>query len=180
MIKLTLALFAAGLLALVVQGALATMLPPPWCPDLGLLVVLSIGLRWRGLALGLALAAALGFAADWLSGSLVGQHALLRLIAFTSAFLAGRQLNLKGSLPLVVFVSSVSFVYGLAVYAVLGFFVGDGVPGFSWLLDGVWHALVNGAVAPWVFAVVTRVALWAGGDGAPSRTLHIDTRRSTA
>jgi cell shape-determining protein MreD len=169
--KLLAALFSVGVLALVLQGALATLLPPPWCPDLALLVVLSVGL---------VLAATLGFAADLLSGSLVGQHALLRLIAFASAFLAGRQLNLKGSLPLVVFVVSVSFVYGLAVYAVSTFFVGAGAPTVGWLFDGVWHALVNGVAAPGVFSVVSRVAHWAGGDDVLSRSLHIDAHRRTA
>ena len=42
------ALIAAGLLALVLQGALATLLVPPWCPDLVLLVLIAIALRWEG------------------------------------------------------------------------------------------------------------------------------------
>jgi cell shape-determining protein MreD len=159
------------------------VVPPPLCPDLGLLVVLSIGLRWRGLPLGLALASALGFAADLLSGSLLGQHALLRLVAFASAFLAGRQLNLKGSLPLVVFAGSVSVAYGLAVYAVSGFFAaasGAATPGAGWLLESVWHAAVNGAFAPGVFGVVSRVAARTGAEDALSRTLRIDPRRRPA
>ena len=174
------AMFATGVIALVVQGALARIVPPPWCPDLGLLVVLSVGLRWRGLPLGLALASALGFAADLLSGSLLGQHALLRLIAFASAFLAGRQLNLKGSLPLVVFAGSVSFAYGVAVSAVSGFFSGAAAPGPSWLLESLWHALVNGALAPAVFGVVSRVAARTGSEDALSRTLRIEARRRPA
>jgi len=171
------ALFAAGVFALVLQGALATLVPPPWCPDLGLLVVITIGLRWRALGTGLVLAAALGFAADILSGSLVGQHALLRVIAFASAYLAGRQLNLKGSLPLVVFTASVSFAYGIAVYAVSTFFVGAGAPSLGWLVDGVQHAIVNGLLSTTVFSVVSRVAVWAGDSGARGRTLHIEARR---
>ena len=171
-------------------------MPPPFCPDLGLLVVLSIGLRWRGLPLGLALATALGFAADLLSGSLLGQHALLRLIAFASAFLAGRQLNLKGSLPLVVFAGSVSFAYGLAVLAVSGFFAagasagaagasssaaaGAAGAGARWLLESVWHAAVNGALAPGVFGIVSQVAARTGAEDALSRTLRIDPRRRPA
>lgn len=174
------ALFATGVLALVLQGALATLLPPPWCPDLGLLVVLSIGLRWRPLGSGLVLAALLGFAADLLSGSLLGQHAILRVVAFASAYLAGRQLNLKGSLPLVVFAVSVSFVYGFAVHAVSSFFVGAGAPGFGWLLDGLQHAGVNGLLSTSVFGIVSRVSAWAGHRDAPGRTLPIDARRRTA
>ena len=81
-----LAMGALGVLALVIQSALATFVPPPYCPDLGLLVVIAIGLRWRGLTVGLLLAALLGFAADIMSGTLMGQHALLRMVAFASAF----------------------------------------------------------------------------------------------
>jgi len=172
-------LFAVGVLALLLQGTLATVVPAPWCPDLGLLVVISIGLRWRRPGTGLVLAAALGFAADLLSGSLLGQHALLRIVVFSSAFLAGRQLNLRGTLPLVVFAVSTSFVYGVAVYAVSSFFVGAGTPGLTWVLDGVKHALVNGLFATGVFSVVTRIALWAGEDAAGSRTLRIDPNRRT-
>jgi len=179
-VKVLSALFAVGVLALVLQGALATVVPPPWCPDLGLIVVLSIGLRWRSLGSGLVLAALLGFAADLLSGSLVGQHALLRVVAFSSAWLAGRQLNLKGSLPLVVFVMSVSFVYGLAVYAVSTFFVGAVAPTFGWLVDTFQHALVNGLVAGQVFGLVGRVVARAGDGDGPGRTLPIDARRRPA
>ena len=53
------ALGAIGLLALIIQGALARVLAPPLCPDLGFLVVLGIGSCWRGLTSGLVLAAAL-------------------------------------------------------------------------------------------------------------------------
>lgn len=173
------ALFAVGVFALLVQGTLATLLKAPWCPDLGLLVVISIGLRWRQPATGLVLAAALGFAADLLSGSLFGQHALLRIFVFSSAFLAGRQLNLRGSLPLIVFAVSVSFLYGVAVYLVSSFFVGAGAPGVAWVLDGVKHALVNGVFATGVFSIVTRVAVWAGDDDVSARTLRIDPRRRT-
>ncbi len=50
-------LLGLGVAVLVLQGALATVLPPPWCPDLALLVLIGIGLRWSGLAGGLLLGA---------------------------------------------------------------------------------------------------------------------------
>ena len=166
-----------GILALVVQGALATLIRPPYCPDLALLAVITIGLRWRGLALGLCLAALLGFSADLLSGSLMGQHALLRLFAFASAFLAGRQLNLKGSLPFAVFAGSLSLAYSLAICAVSAFFIGGSA--LTWVDVGalLQHAVVNGIAAPWMLSLVTRVLSWAGEDDAAARTLHIDAQR---
>jgi rod shape-determining protein MreD len=173
-VKLGISLMALGLLALIMQGAIATFLPPPWSPDLGLLVVLCIGLRWRGLAAGLCLATALGFCADLLSGSLMGQHALLRLLAFSAAFFAGRQLNLKGSLPMVVFAFVVTIGYGFALLAVSTFFVGTGELGVRWLVDLLLHGLVNGIVAPWISAFVNRVASWVGEGESSTRSLHID------
>ena len=117
-------LLGLGLAALVLQGALATLLPPPWCPDLALLVLIGIGLRWQGFAGGLLLAALLGFATDLLSGSLLGQHALLDLFAFSGTVIAARQLNLRGTWPLAFFALVVTFLYGLVMLAITGFFVG--------------------------------------------------------
>lgn len=178
--KQGLALAGLGMLTLVLQGALATIVPPPWCPDLALLVVISIGLRWRGLAIGLCLAAALGFAADLLSGSLMGQHALLRLLSFIAAFFAGRQLNLKGSLPLATFAGGLSVGYGLLLYVLSDFFVGG--QGLTWGFIGalLQHSLVNSVFALPVLSSVGRVANWVGDNEAGSRTLHIDSRRRTA
>ena len=54
------ALFVIGVLALVVQGALARTLSPPWCPDLAWLVVVGIGLRWPHFVSGVVLAVEAG------------------------------------------------------------------------------------------------------------------------
>jgi len=174
------AMIGLALLALVIQGALAMIVPPPWCPDLALIVVIAIGLCWRGLALGLCLAAALGFAADLVSGSLMGQHALLRLIVFASAFFAGRQLNLRGSFPLCVFTFSVSVIYGFALYAVSLFFIGRLELGWSWVGGLLLHSFVNALVAPALYAGVTRLSGWASEEEGSTRTFHIDPRRGPA
>ncbi len=175
-----LAMSGLGVLALVIQSALATVVPPPYCPDLGLLVVVSIGLRWRGLTAGLCLAAFLGFAADIMSGTLMGQHALLRMIAFASAFYAGRQLNLKGSIPLALFAGGVSLVYGAMLFVLSNFFVGARVPLLSVFGGLIQHAVINGVVSLYVMALVDRLAFLAGDDEALARSLHIDPRRRSA
>ena len=160
-----------------IQSALATFVPPPYCPDLGLLVVIAIGLRWRGLTAGLLLAALLGFAADIMSGTLMGQHALLRMIAFASAFYAGRQLNLKGSIPLALFAGGVSLAYGALLFGLSNFFVGARVPVMSVLGGLLQHAVINGVISLQVMALVDRIAMMAGDDEAMARSLHIDPRR---
>jgi rod shape-determining protein MreD len=147
---------ALGLCALIVQGVLATMLPPPWCPDLALLVLIGIGLRWENLASGLPLAALLGYATDLLSGSLLGQHALLDLIVFAGTLLATRQLNLHGAWPLSFFAVALAFLYGIAMLAITGFFIGGVELRVSWLSAQLIHAFVAGAFAPIVSAAVGR------------------------
>ena len=173
--KVFITLFLVALVALVLQGALATLVPPPWCPDLLLLALISMGLRWRGLSRGLVLAYLLGFAADVLSGSLMGTHALLGMLAFVSAVLAGRQLNLKGFLPLAVFGGSVSFLYGVLLFGISSVFLGATEFSFRWLLDNLIHASLNGLLTPLGFELFSRLAVWAGADDSSDRALYIET-----
>lgn len=164
---------ALGLVALIAQGALARALPPPFCPDLGFLVVVGIGSCWRGRTSGLALSAALGYAADLYSGALFGQTALLRMVAFSSALLASRQLNLRGGLPLMLFTAALTLVCGLLSQGLSATFVGAAPLGLTGLGALLVHATANAIVAPAVLGLVRRVALWAG-DEAGARTLHVD------
>jgi cell shape-determining protein MreD len=169
-------LLGLGVAALVAQGALATLVSPPWCPDLALLVLIGIGLRWDGIAAGLLLAAFLGYATDLLSGSLLGQHALLDLFAFTGTGVAARQLNLRGSWPLAFFAITVTFLYGLAMLAITGFFVGGAELRLGWFGSQVIHALVTGACAPSVSALVGQASGWADDDPG-RRSLGLDAVR---
>ena len=123
--KSTLAVLALGLAALMVQGGLARALPPPWCPDLAWLVVVGIGLRWPGFLSGFVLSAMLGFAMDALSGSLLGQHALLRLVSYLVAATAARQLDLSGGIPTALLTFSLSVAYGFGVVATRSVFLGS-------------------------------------------------------
>ena len=155
--KLGIVFVGAGLAALVMQGALATLIPPPWCPDLVLLVLVGIGLRWERAPRGLVLAALIGYATDLLSGSLLGQYALRDLAVFGGTMLATRQLNLRGALPLSFFAASLTLVCGVAMLAITGFFVGGVEVRVRWLSAQLIHAMVAGAFAPFVSAAVGRL-----------------------
>ena len=155
--KLGIIFVGLGLAALVMQGVLATLLPPPWCPDLALLVLIGIGLRWENLSTGLPLAALLGYATDLLSGSLLGQHALLNPAVFAGTLLATRQLNLRGSWPLAFFAAGLAFTNGVAMLAITGFFIGGVEIRVGWLSAQLIHAGVTGVTAPLVSAAVGRL-----------------------
>ena len=163
---------------MVLQGALALWLPPPFCPDLGLLVVICLGFRWPTLTTGLLLVGLLGFAADLLSGSLMGQQALLRIVTFMGVYVAGRQFNLKGSLPLMVFTGGVSLLYGVAVQALSFFFMGAVAgQGAGWLVDNLWHAGVNALAVPVVSGLCARIFVWVIGEDATERALQMESGR---
>lgn len=168
-------LLGVGLAALVLQGAVALVLPYPFCPDLGLLVVIAIGLYWGPLPSGLALAAVLGYSADVLSSSLLGQHAMLRLISFAAARLGSRQLNLRGSLPFAVFAGGLTIAYAAALEGQLGFFTGapTEVGAFGRTLL---HAVVNAFFAPIVAVVVEQACSWGGDDDVARRAVRFDAR----
>ena len=167
-------LLAVGIAALVGQSALALVLPYPFCPDLSLLVVIAIGLYWEPLASGFLLAALLGYATDVLSSSLLGQHAMLRLVSFAAARLGSRQLNLRGSLPLAVFAGGLTIVYAAALQGQLAFFAGAPaeVGAFGRTLA---HACVNAFFAPIVAAVVEQVCAWSGDDDVSRRAVRFDS-----
>jgi len=173
--KQGIALFALGVLALMLQGALATIVGPNLCPDLGLLVVLALGLRWPNLPSGVWLAAGLGYVTDLLSGSLLGQHALLRGMAFLAARLGSRQLNLRGALPLTTFVAAVSVLYGVALLSLTDFFTGGIELGWRWFGGLLVHSSINALLAPSISSLVGRV--WASlGEDESGQRLRLEPR----
>lgn len=157
--KSSLAVFAFGIAALIVQGALARTLSPPWCPDFAWLIVVGVGLRWPTFLSGIFLAVGLGYAMDLLSGSLMGQHALLRILTFLAAALAARQLDLSvsGGLPVGIFVFAMTVLNGVLTVMMLSFFVGAAWPGMEVAGVALAHGFVNVLAAGPMIRLVERV-----------------------
>jgi cell shape-determining protein MreD len=177
-VKSAVGLALLGVFALIVQGGVATFLPPPYCPDFAFLVVLGLGLLWDRPVAGLVLSGWLGYCADLLSGSLFGQHALLRLFVFSSARLASRRVNIRGLLPLACFAAGGTVLYGLALVAVSDFFTGSSGMRWSWLDDLARHAFANAVAAPLVLRAVAAVLDQLDEVSDPSRrTLRLDPRQ---
>ncbi len=168
--KANLAVLALGLAALIVQGALARTLPPPWCPDLAWLVVIGVGLRWPTFLSGLLIAVVLGYSMDLVSGSLMGQHAFMRLISYLAAALASRQLDLSGAIPVSIFVFGMTFLYGFMIVATLAFFVGSDGMGVDIVGAAMGHAIANVLAAGPVIAVVDRIVARLGDDDGGRRS----------
>lgn len=155
--KSIVSVLAVGLLALMIQGGLARALPPPWCPDLAWLVVVGLGLRWPGFLSGFVLAALLGFAMDAVSGSLLGQHALLRLMTYLAAATAARQLDLSGGIPTALLTFALSLAYGFGIVATRAVFLGSPLLGVEVYAVAVAQAFVHMLCAGVVVGIVERI-----------------------
>jgi cell shape-determining protein MreD len=178
-VKQVAALAAVGLLALMVQGGLALVVPARWIPDAGLLVVVAAALWLRSAAGGLVVAALLGYATDLLSGSLLGQYVLLRIAAYGAARFASGRLNLRGPLPLALFMALLSVADAVALGALSSFVAvaeGPRVVGLGALLP---HAAVNGIAAPVVAAGARLLLAWLSDDEGVQRTMRLAPRKFT-
>ena len=172
-----LAIFALGVLGLIVQSALLNLLPARWVPDLGLLIPVVAILALPPIE-GLLLAAVLGVSADMFSNALLGQFALIRIVEFVVIRVVNAQLDLKRALPLAVFIFAITL------------FDAAGVIGITWLFFGVSpislgetgnllvRAGVNAAVAP-LLVVPLRglVEQFTERDARRSRDVRLDTKR---
>ena len=177
--KPAVALLLVSAFAVMVQGAAAGLIGHFIIPDLGLLIVVALGTRWRSLASGIVLAALIGYLADLLSGSLLGQHALLRMLAFAAARVGSRSLNLRGALPQAVFVGILSLVNALGVAVLTTFFAPDtgfGIASAGALLA---HAGINAVFAPLVALGTDRLLGLVSDDDAGRRLLRFEPRRAS-
>lgn len=174
--KRAFALLVLGVLATMGQGAAAAFLPPRWCPDLGLLVAVAIGLCWRSSAGGVAVVVALGYVADLFSGTLLGQHALLRVLVYGASRAASAHLNLRGALPQAVFVALLTAAHAVALAGSTAFFL----PGVGLVLPPAGavavHAVANAPCAPLVTAVVARLVTLLGPEEGGRRLLRLEPR----
>jgi len=172
---------AIGVLALcalapMIQGVVGKFVSLRLFPDLGLLLVVGLGLCWRSTAGGVALSAALGLVADLLSGSLLGQHLLLRLFAFGAARSCSQQLNLRGARPLAIFVVVLTLANGVGSAVLTSFFMAG--PGLEreMLRELIPHALINGVFAPLGVSIVGRISSWLGEADAGNPLLPLPPR----
>lgn len=158
--KRVLAVLVLGALAPMIQGAAGTFFPSRYCPDLSMLWVIGLGLYWRSAGGGAAIATALGFVVDLLSGSLFGQHALLRLFGFGVARVCSRQLNLRGRLPQMTFAAVFGVVNAAASALLTAFFAaGPGIDA-ALLVHLVPHMVANALFAVPVISAVGAITSW--------------------
>ena len=158
------------------EGALAPFLPAAFRPDLPLLVLFALALAWRNTATGLVLASVCGFVVDLFSGALLGQNALLSVLAFVAARVLFVNVSMIGALPQMVFAAGLTAVHAIGVVGLTTFFT----PGadLALLRPGVVlpRVVVNALVAPLVSSLVSGLVAWVIGEDIGRRPLRIATR----
>jgi rod shape-determining protein MreD len=175
-VKRVLGLLGLGAAALTLQGAVASFLPARFCPDLGFLLVIALGLCWRSVVGGVCVAGAIGFTSDLLSGSLLGQHALLRLGAYAMSRFGNRHLNLRGALPQAIFVAVLTCANAFAMALLTSFFSpGTGV-GMVAVRELLPQAVANALFAPVVAVLTARVVTRLGDEDGGQRVLPLAPR----
>lgn len=168
--KRVVATWLLGMAVLTFQGAWTRVLPFPLAPDVLLLGVMALGLHWQGRISGLWLVAALGFGVDAVSGSLLGQHALLYLVVFSATAKVSRPLYLHGSVALALFaVLTTVLAAGLAA-TMTSLLTGAPFPAWAWGIDLAIHAAINGVFAPLVSAGLALWIGWLAGDETASHS----------
>jgi rod shape-determining protein MreD len=175
-VKRIFGLLGLGAMALTLQGAVASFLPARFCPDLGFLLVVALGLCWRSAVGGVCVAGAIGYTSDLLSGSLLGQHALLRLTAYAVARFGNRHLNLRGALPQAIFVAVLTCANAFAMALLTSFFSpGTGV-GMAAVRELLPQAVANALFAPLVASGTARIVARLGDEDGGQRLLPLTPR----
>ncbi len=150
------ALFGLSLAGLMLRGVVAEYLPAVLVPDLGLVMAVAAGLHLGSVG-AILVSFALGLVGDLLSGSLLGQQALVLMTLAGVTSLADRQLQLKRSLPLAVFAAVATVAAGALLVASTSLYEGRLVPDAGLAVGLLLHAAVNAVVAPPLAAAVGRV-----------------------
>jgi hypothetical protein len=175
--KSVLAIFALGVLGLIVQSALLNLLPGRWVVDLGLLIPV-VAILLLPPTEGLLLAVALGIGAGMLSNALLGQYAVVRIAEFVVIRVLNAQLDLKRTLPLAVFAFAITLFDAAGVVGITWLFYGESPLPLSETGDLLFRAGVNGAFAPMLLAPLGGIAeRFAQRDARRSREVRLDTKR---
>jgi rod shape-determining protein MreD len=168
-------LLACAVAAWIAHGTLATLLPAALAPDLTLVLTVAVAVTGPPLS-GLFFAAGVGFGADLLSGALLGQHALLRILVFAAARALGAQFDLRRGLPLAIFVGVLSVADALGLLVLGSLFQETTLLGFDAvgvvLARSLWAALL----APVTVRALNALQEWLE-EGDTRREVRLEPRR---
>jgi rod shape-determining protein MreD len=163
-----------------VQGSVNAYVPSHMTPNFVFLIIVAVGLHWRSAAAGVVIAAVLGFTADLLSGSLLGEQALLGMFSFAAARFASQHLNLRGAVPQALFVFALTAANAFGIDMLDTFFHVRGGIGSMMLQVLPIHALLNAIFTPFVARGIGELESALGSDEGSRRQVHLPAARRSA
>ena len=158
------------------EGALAPFLPAAFRPDLPLLVVFALALSWRNTATGVVFAAVCGYIVDLFSGALLGQNALLSVLAFVVARALSVHVSMIGVLPQMIFAAGLTAVHAVGVIGLTTLFTPSADFELLRPASVLPRVAMNAIAAPAANWVVSTLVAWATGEETSRRPLRIATR----
>ena len=151
-------LLALGVVLLVAQSVLGTILPVEWlAPSLLLPLVLYMAVGEYSLARGVSLAFVLGYLTDAFSGGSMGLWTFSMVSVFLLARVAGLKLFLHGVVFQVILTFMACFVVGLLMMGLSLVFDRRPLAVLAALAVVLGQSLATAACAPGVFALVRRI-----------------------
>lgn len=175
MIRAALIWFGVGLAAAMAEAGLADPLSVAFSPDLSLLAAMAAALALAP-APGLVLVCVLGLCSDLLSGALLGQHALARIIEFAALRAIADKFDLRRPLAKMALAWLMVHADAMLQACISWLFFGDfalawrSLPG--WALRAAITALFAPAAAAMASFLVARLS-----DGDTVRKMSLDTKR---
>jgi rod shape-determining protein MreD len=164
-----------GLLGVALHAVAVGEISATLVPDLSLLATLAAAMI-LGPAEGLIVAFVLGLGSDMVSGALLGQHALVRMIEFIAVRGFASQLDLRRFIPQAVVGFTLSLVDAALVAGVSLLFVSSFSVAFSEIGALLSRATATGLAAPLVGGFARGVVEWLSETEA-RREMRIETRR---
>jgi hypothetical protein len=123
------------------------------------------------------LAAGLGYGADLLSGTLLGEQALLRMLAFAATRFVSAQFHLERGLPFATFCLAVALLDPLGTAGLSLLFTGASPFGWEALPTLALRALLLAAIAPSLHRRLGALLERLQEGEARRREVRFDTRR---
>jgi len=168
-------LVVCGFVTWIAQGTLASLLPAWSVPDLTLVVTVAVAVTAPPIA-GLFFAAGIGFGVDLLSGALLGQHALLRLLVFAAVRLLGAQLDLRQGVSLAIFVAVLSLLDVFGLWILARAFQESSLIGLDTVPIVLVRVLLAALLAPGAARLLRALHEWLE-EGDPRREVRLEPRR---
>jgi len=160
------AFFLTGLALLFLQGNLFRILFwthfPGLQPNLVLPLILFMGVHEYSLSRGAIVSFVLGYATDLIGISPIGLHAFTYISVFLLARAAGVRLVAQTTMTQIILAFTFALIHSAITLVLIAIFGRDAYVPRALYGTIIPHALVTGAIAPWIFRIAQQIHMVTG------------------